>query len=106
THHEHEHGEEAPTPRKHRPLVVRILLLPISILMLLLRGLDALPDLIAGLVHRMTGSVIVRVLVVLIITTVSLVGSYMLMPPADYLPKGNRNLVFGLIIPPPGYNLK
>lgn len=106
THHEHEHGEEAPTPRKHRPLVVRILLLPISILMLLLRGLDALPDLIAGLVHRMTGSVIVRVLVVLIITAVSLIGSYMLMPPADYLPKGNRNLVFGLIIPPPGYNLK
>jgi HAE1 family hydrophobic/amphiphilic exporter-1 len=29
-----------------------------------------------------------------------------MMPPADYLPQGNRNLVFGLIVPPPGYNIE
>ena len=27
------------------------------------------------------------------------------MPPLDYLPLGNRNIVFGMLIPPPGYNL-
>ncbi|MEM9577561.1 MAG: efflux RND transporter permease subunit [Pseudomonadota bacterium] len=27
------------------------------------------------------------------------------LPRLEYLPEGNRNLVFGLIIPPPGYNL-
>ncbi|MEO1092326.1 MAG: efflux RND transporter permease subunit [Pseudomonadota bacterium] len=27
------------------------------------------------------------------------------MPKLDYLPTGNRNLVFGIIVPPPGYNL-
>jgi HAE1 family hydrophobic/amphiphilic exporter-1 len=34
------------------------------------------------------------------------VGSYLLMPPSDYLPTGNRNLVFGMLLPPPGYNLE
>ncbi|MCT8162101.1 efflux RND transporter permease subunit [Pseudoruegeria sp. SHC-113] len=27
------------------------------------------------------------------------------LPKLEYLPEGNRNLVFGLLIPPPGYNL-
>ena len=28
-----------------------------------------------------------------------------MMPPAEYLPEGNRNLIFGMLMPPPGYNL-
>jgi HAE1 family hydrophobic/amphiphilic exporter-1 len=32
-------------------------------------------------------------------------GIKLLMPPLDYLPLGNRNIVFGMLIPPPGYNL-
>ncbi|MFK8112559.1 MAG: efflux RND transporter permease subunit [Rubripirellula sp.] len=31
--------------------------------------------------------------------------SYVLWPKVEYLPTGNRNLVFGIILPPPGYNL-
>ncbi len=31
--------------------------------------------------------------------------SYLLWPKVEYLPSGNRNLVFGIILPPPGYNL-
>jgi HAE1 family hydrophobic/amphiphilic exporter-1 len=27
------------------------------------------------------------------------------MPKAEYLPEGNRNLVFGILLPPPGYNI-
>ncbi len=33
-------------------------------------------------------------------------ASYVFLPRLEYLPEGNRNLVFGLIIPPPGYNLQ
>ena len=32
-------------------------------------------------------------------------ASITFLPRLEYLPEGNRNLVFGLIIPPPGYNL-
>jgi hypothetical protein len=27
------------------------------------------------------------------------------MPKVEYLPEGNRNLVFGILLPPPGYNI-
>ena len=33
-------------------------------------------------------------------------GAYYFLPKLDYLPEGNRNLIFGIVIPPPGYNLK
>ena len=33
-------------------------------------------------------------------------GAYLLMPATDYLPRGNKNLVFGIIRNPPGYNIK
>ena len=33
------------------------------------------------------------------------VATVAFLPKLEYLPEGNRNLVFGLIIPPPGYNL-
>ena len=31
--------------------------------------------------------------------------SWALWPKVEYLPTGNRNLVFGILLPPPGYNL-
>ena len=31
--------------------------------------------------------------------------SYLFWPKVEYLPSGNRNLVFGILLPPPGYNL-
>ncbi|MEQ8603453.1 MAG: efflux RND transporter permease subunit [Marivibrio sp.] len=31
--------------------------------------------------------------------------TYKLLPDLEYLPEGNRNFVFGIIFPPPGYNL-
>ena len=33
------------------------------------------------------------------------VAAWLFLPKLEYLPEGNRNLVFGLLIPPPGYNL-
>ena len=34
------------------------------------------------------------------------VSAWRYLPKLDYLPDGNRNLVFGVVIPPPGYNLE
>ena len=67
--------------------------------------LGKLPDVLSRAIYRMSGSVLVRLLVVVIFTSLSLVGSALLAPPADYLPQGNRNLVFGMLLPPPGYSL-
>ncbi len=57
---------------------------------------------IARLVFRTSRRKVVSLAIVLLMTAASIAGTLMLMPPADYLPAGNRNLVFGLIIPPPG----
>ncbi|MFP6778834.1 MAG: efflux RND transporter permease subunit [Alphaproteobacteria bacterium] len=32
--------------------------------------------------------------------------SYSMLPKLEYLPEGNRNLIFGIMLPPPGYNLE
>jgi len=53
-----------------------------------------------------SGSVLARLAVIIFFVGISVWGSKKLMPPADYLPKGNRNLVFGVMITPPGYNLE
>ena len=51
------------------------------------------------------GGVILRLGIVTLFVVGSLFGAYLLTPPKEYLPEGNRNLVFGILIPPPGYNL-
>lgn len=45
------------------------------------------------------------VAVVTLIVVVAGSISILIMPKLDYLPKGNRNLVFGIVMPPAGYNL-
>lgn len=47
-----------------------------------------------------------RVAVVVGLTTMSIIGSRALAPDLDYLPAGNRNLVFGFLISPPGYSVE
>jgi HAE1 family hydrophobic/amphiphilic exporter-1 len=64
------------------------------------------PDWIAAIVYRLCASTIARIAIVLVLVVGSLVAALALLPPADYLPRGNRNLVFGLLIPPSGYNLE
>ena len=41
-----------------------------------------------------------------IIVLITIFGIFFLKPKLEYLPEGNKNLVFGVLIPPPGYNLK
>ncbi|MFZ5585383.1 MAG: efflux RND transporter permease subunit [Thermodesulfobacteriota bacterium] len=60
---------------------------------------------VADSVHRMTGSVAVSALVMVGFTALSLGMAWFLAPKAEYLPTGNRNLVLGIMLPPPGYNV-
>jgi len=40
------------------------------------------------------------------IVVVAMGLTVLLIPPAEYLPNGNQNFVFGFMLPPPGYNLE
>ncbi|NUN52130.1 MAG: efflux RND transporter permease subunit, partial [Planctomycetaceae bacterium] len=77
-----------------------------TLLLRLAAPLVALPGALHRLVYAMCGSTVARVAVVAGFTVLSVVGTVELMPPTDYLPTGNRNLVFGLLIPPPGYSVE
>jgi HAE1 family hydrophobic/amphiphilic exporter-1 len=46
-----------------------------------------------------------RLAVVFLMVGTSTTLAWLLWPKVEYLPTGNRNLVFGVILPPPGYNL-
>jgi hydrophobic/amphiphilic exporter-1 (mainly G- bacteria), HAE1 family len=68
-------------------------------------GMTDLPGLSGRLVYRLIGSWPTQIAVVAVFVVATTVGTWLLIPPLDYLPQGNRNIVFGLLIPPPGYNV-
>ncbi len=61
---------------------------------------------IAMLVKKILGSMRLRIAVVAGFTLGALLLSWAMIPKTEYLPEGNRNLVFGILIPPPGYNIE
>jgi len=71
--------------------------------------IDHLASGFSAIVMGLTGAVVKSRLFALImaavVTASALFASYTLLPKLEYLPDGNRNLVFGVVIPPPGYNL-
>ncbi|MHC4820178.1 MAG: efflux RND transporter permease subunit, partial [Planctomycetota bacterium] len=72
----------------------------------LTRPFAAIPGLLSRFVYVASGSTMARLAIVAVLTVASVAGTILLLPPTDYLPQGNRNLIFGLMIPPPGYNLE
>lgn len=64
-----------------------------------------LPGLIGTWVAWLIKSNLRRVTVVLVFLLVTVFGVKILLPPLDYLPRGNRNVIFGLMFPAPSYNL-
>lgn len=62
-------------------------------------------DAISALVFRICGSTFLRISTVAGLTFFSIGLAWFLMPKAEYLPEGNRNLILGILLPPPGYNL-
>ena len=62
-------------------------------------------DLVVGSNAVIQKSILLRLVVILGFLGGSLVLSLQLLPKTEYLPGGNRNLVIGILLPPPGYNL-
>ena len=61
--------------------------------------------LVVGLNHWIQRGVTRRIATVIGMVSASAVATWLLFPAVEYLPSGNRNLVFGMLIPPAGYNL-
>ena len=57
----------------------------------------------AGLVAR---SRTAALLIVVVVCGAASFATWRFLPKLEYLPEGNRNLVFGMLLPPPGYNLE
>ena len=62
-------------------------------------------DHVVGVNRAIQRSTARRVTAVALLIGVSVLVSYLLWPKVEYLPTGNRNLVFAIVLPPPGYNL-
>ncbi len=60
---------------------------------------------IVGINARLQKSVLLRILTVFGFAFLAILFSWLLMPKVEYLPTGNRNLVFGILLPPAGNNL-
>lgn len=58
-----------------------------------------------ALVLWLTRGYVVRLSLLTVMIAASGFLSWKLMPPTDYLPPGNQNFVFGMLFPPPGYNI-
>jgi len=61
--------------------------------------------LLTGYVKITVRSRLIGMISVGAITGIAIFGTLTFLPKLEYLPDGNRNLVFGVILPPPGYNL-
>ena len=60
---------------------------------------------VLGLTRRVAKSRLLALVVVVAVCGAAALVTYLFLPKLEYLPDGNRNLVFGVIVPPPGYNL-
>ncbi|QEG37341.1 efflux RND transporter permease subunit [Bythopirellula goksoeyrii] len=60
---------------------------------------------IVGLNRWIQGSLLRQIVTIVLLISFALGLSWQLWPRVEYLPSGNRNLVFGIILPPPGYNI-
>jgi len=65
----------------------------------------AFVGLIVSLNHWIQQGTLRRMAVVVLLVGTSVGGSWVMWPRVEYLPTGNRNLVFAILLPPPGYNL-
>jgi HAE1 family hydrophobic/amphiphilic exporter-1 len=55
--------------------------------------------------YKVSRSLPASLLVVFLLTGGAIGTAWLLLPKPEYLPTGNRNLIIGLLIPPPGYNI-
>ena len=70
------------------------------------RAASGLLALLVGFTRSVARSRLRAGSVIVAVTVTCGVVTWLLLPRLDYLPQGNRNLVFGFLLPPPGYNLE
>jgi HAE1 family hydrophobic/amphiphilic exporter-1 len=63
-------------------------------------------DGLASFVYWMCGRISARLGLAVVMTGLAVGMVFFLMPKTEYLPQGNRELLFGILLPPPGYNLE
>ncbi|HEX9731641.1 MAG TPA: efflux RND transporter permease subunit [Thermoanaerobaculia bacterium] len=61
---------------------------------------------ISALVDAINAGRVRRLAVIAAIVGLSVGLTWWLLPSAEYLPNGNQNFIFGVMLPPPGYNLE
>ena len=103
-------------------LIVSVLVVPVAASVLLKQRADATasaaerPDVAARLGQLFSNTLLgfdrfllanpFRQLVASVaIIAAAVLTTWIMLPKVEYLPEGNRNLVFGILLPPPGYNL-
>ncbi|MEM8873384.1 MAG: efflux RND transporter permease subunit [Planctomycetota bacterium] len=59
-----------------------------------------------AIIRFLTRGILVRLALVAVFVVSAFGSAWALMPPTDYLPAGNQNLVFGIVLPPPGYSVE
>ncbi len=103
-------GEPARQSRWVRLVTAPYRLLAAVVRGILLRPLDRFGRLFVAAVvgtNRWLGrGVLRRLAVVGVLGWAAVDLTLRLVPKVEYLPTGNRNLVFGILLPPPGYNLE
>ena len=61
---------------------------------------------VEGITHMVVRSKALALGVVAGVSTIAIGAAWAFLPQLEYLPNGNRNFVFGVLLPPPGYNLE
>ncbi len=61
---------------------------------------------ISNSVMRITDTPVRRMSWIVLLLSIPLATTFIALPKADYLPTGNRNLVFAFVLPPPGSNIE
>ena len=60
---------------------------------------------VSKFIYWMCGRVTARLGMAILMTSIAVALVWFLMPKTEYLPEGNREMLFGILLPPPGYNL-
>ena len=63
-------------------------------------------DWIASLSYRLNKSIIRRLVIVSVVVALAVGTSIAIKPKTEYLPTGNTDFLFGLLLPPPGYTVE
>lgn len=100
---------EAHPPERRRSGIwglVDLLMVPIRLILSVAdRVAEWMVALLIGVNRTLQIGLFPRIFVVCGVIASSCVLTWLLLPKVEYLPSGDRNLVFGIVIPPPGYNL-